>query len=285
MAGVLYIVATPIGNLQDISLRALDVLKSVDLIAAEDTRHSARLLTHFGITTRMISCHEHNERQRSEAIIARLLAGESVALISDAGTPLISDPGFHLVRCACEAGIKVSPIPGPSSVAAALSAAGLPTDAYRFDGFLPAKGRERRRRLEHLLTDRTTLVLFESSHRIRDLLGLLDELIPENTVVVAKELTKLHERFLRGRPGELLAQMDAAPALGRGEFVVLIANPEGDDVSEVEGDDVRLLELLCAELPVKTAAKIAAQLTGKSKNRLYRTALELDAKRAGEKPH
>ncbi|MDJ0779624.1 MAG: 16S rRNA (cytidine(1402)-2'-O)-methyltransferase [Gammaproteobacteria bacterium] len=279
MPGVLYIVATPIGNLQDMSLRAIDTLGSVDLIAAEDTRHSARLLDHFGIDTPMLSLHDHNERRRGAEIIARLEQGMSVALISDAGTPLISDPGFDLVRRAHVAGITVSPIPGASSIAAALSAAGLPSDGFRFQGFLPSKGRERRQRLLELLENRTTLVLFEATHRILDLLQLLVDEAPDRDVVVAKELTKRHERFLRGQAADLLAEMRAEPALARGEFVVLIDNAARAEDKAVNTEDARLLAILCAELPVKSATKIAALITGKSKNELYSLALEASGKR------
>ncbi|MDJ0827963.1 MAG: 16S rRNA (cytidine(1402)-2'-O)-methyltransferase [Rhodobacter sp.] len=280
MPGVLYIVATPIGNLQDISLRAIDTLKAADLIAAEDTRHSARLLDHLGIATPMLSCHDHNERQRGGEIIDRLERGENVALISDAGTPLISDPGFDLVRRARAAGITVSPIPGASSVAAALSAAGLPSDGFRFCGFLPAKGQERRRRLLAWLENRTTLVLFEASHRILDLLQLLNDEAPQTRIVVAKELTKRHERFMTGDAAELLVEMRADPALAKGEFVVLIDNARRAEERAINAEDARLLGILCAEMPVKTATKIAARITGKSKNELYSLALETSGKRS-----
>ena len=282
MPGVLYIVATPIGNLQDISLRAIDTLKAVDLIAAEDTRHSARLLEHFGIETPMLSCHDHNEHKRAAEIIGRLERGENIALISDAGTPLISDPGFGLVRLARAAGITVSPIPGASSVVAALSAAGLPSDGFRYCGFLPSKGQERRRRLLACLQNRTTLVLFEASHRILDLLQLLVDEAPQTGVVVAKELTKRHERFMTGLAGELLAEMRAEPALTRGEFVVLIDNAERPEERAIDAEDARLMGILCSEMPVKSAAKIAARITGKSKNELYSLALETIARDSTE---
>ncbi len=278
MPGVLYIVATPIGNLQDISLRAIDTLKAVDLIAAEDTRHSARLLEHFRIETPMLSCHDHNEHKRAAEIVGRLERGENIALISDAGTPLISDPGFGLVRLARAAGITVSPIPGASSVVAALSAAGLPSDGFRYCGFLPSKGQERRRRLLACLQNRTTLVLFEASHRILDLLQLLVDEAPQTEVVVAKELTKRHERFMTGPAVELLAEMRAEPALTRGEFIVLIDNAERPEERAIDAEDARLMGILCSEMSVKTAAKIAARITGKSQNELYSLALETSGK-------
>ena len=273
MTGVLYIVATPIGNLDDISLRAIETLKSVDLIAAEDTRHSGQLLRHLGIDTRLLSCHEHNEKARSAEILSTLEDGRDVALISDAGTPLISDPGYRLVSAARDHGIRISPIPGASSVIAALCAAGLPTETFHFAGFLPARPGERVTRLKALREVPATLVLFESSHRMKLLLQQLGELFPQNRCVVAKELTKLHERFLQGTAAELMQTFAADDKLYKGEFVVLIDNPEVD--MALDGGDARLLQILLGEVSVKMAVKIAMQLTGKKKNDLYRLALEL----------
>jgi 16S rRNA (cytidine1402-2'-O)-methyltransferase len=275
MTGVLYIVATPIGNLDDISLRAIATLKAVDLIAAEDTRHSKRLLNHLGIETRMISCHEHNETARSEAIIEKLAAGGDVALISDAGTPLISDPGYKLVAAVQQAGICVSPIPGPNSAIAALSGAGLPTDNFHFCGFLSSRSRERGTQLEALLDLRGTLVLFESSHRIEALLRQLAQVFPQNLCVVAKELTKLHEQFLRGTALQLLARLEEDPALTRGEFVVLVYNPAKAEENYLNSEDVEMLKILLGEVSVKIAVKIATRLTGKKKNEIYQLALKL----------
>ncbi len=275
MTGVLYIVATPIGNLDDISLRAIATLKAVDLIAAEDTRHSKRLLNHLGIETRMISCHEHNETARSEAIIEKLASGSDVALISDAGTPLISDPGYKLVAAVQQAGIRISPIPGPNSAIAALSGAGLPTDSFHFCGFLSSRGRERGAQLEALLDLHGTLVLFESSHRIEALLKQLAQVFPQNLCVVAKELTKLHEQFLRGTAVQLLARLEQDPALTRGEFVVLVDNPASAEENRLNTDDVEMLKILLDEVSVKIAVKIATRLTGKKKNEIYHQALRL----------
>jgi len=275
MTGVLYIVATPIGNLDDISLRAIATLKAVDLIAAEDTRHSKRLLNHLGIETRMISCHEHNETARSEAIIEKLASGSDVALISDAGTPLISDPGYKLVAAVQQAGIRISPIPGPNSVIAALSGAGLPTDNFHFCGFLSSRSRERGAQLEALLDLRGTLVLFESSHRIEALLTQLAQVFPHNLCVVAKELTKIHEQFLRGTAEQLLARLEQDPALTRGEFVVLVDNPVNAEENHLNTDDIEMLKILLDEVSVKIAVKIATRLTGKKKNEIYQQALSL----------
>jgi 16S rRNA (cytidine1402-2'-O)-methyltransferase len=275
MTGVLYIVATPIGNLDDISLRAIATLKAVELIAAEDTRHSKRLLNHLGIETRMISCHEHNETARSEEIIEQLAAGSDVALISDAGTPLISDPGYKLVSAVQQAGIRVSPIPGANSAITALSGAGLPTDNFHFCGFLSSRSSERRTQLEALLNLRGTLVLFESSHRIEALLTQLAQVFPQNLCVIAKELTKLHEQFLRGSAAQLLARLGEDHALTRGEFVVLVDNPANAEDKHLNTDDVEMLKILLDEVSVKIAVKIATRLTGKKKNEIYQQALQL----------
>jgi 16S rRNA (cytidine1402-2'-O)-methyltransferase len=275
MTGVLYIVATPIGNLDDISLRAIATLKAVELIAAEDTRHSKRLLNHLGIATRMISCHEHNETARSEEILQKLTAGSDIALISDAGTPLISDPGYKLVSVVQQAGIRVSPIPGASSVIAALSGAGLPTDNFHFCGFLSSRSGERGAQLEALLDLHGTLVLFESSHRIESLLEQLTQVFPRKLCVVAKELTKLHEQFLRGNAAQLLARLRDDHALTKGEFVVLIDNSANPQDKLLNTDDVEMLKILLDEVSVKIAVKIATRLTGKKKNELYRQALQL----------
>lgn len=282
MAGVLYIVATPIGNLDDISLRAIATLKAVELIAAEDTRHSKRLLNHLGIETRLISCHEHNETARSEEILAKLAAGGDVALISDAGTPLISDPGYKLVSAVQHAGIRVSPIPGANSAIAALSGAGLPTDNFHFCGFLSSRTRERGAQLEALVDLHGTLVLFESSHRIESLLEQLTRVFPQHPCVVAKELTKLHEQFLRGNAAQLLARLQDDPALTKGEFVVLIDNSANPADKLLNTDDVEMLKVLLDEVSVKIAVKIATRLTGKKKNELYQQALQLrDATESG----
>ncbi|WXL25011.1 16S rRNA (cytidine(1402)-2'-O)-methyltransferase [Ectopseudomonas mendocina] len=274
--GCLYVVATPIGNLDDITARALGVLKSVALIAAEDTRHSAKLLQHFGISTPSAPCHEHNERDQGGRFLARLLAGDDVALISDAGTPLISDPGYHLVRQAREAGIRVVPVPGACALIAALSSAGLPSDRFIFEGFLPAKAVGRRARLEQVREEPRTLIFYEAPHRILECLqDMRDVFGAERPALLARELTKTFET-LQGMPLADLAKWVAADAnQQRGECVVLVAGwqaPEGDDA--VSAEAMRVLDLLLAEMPLKRAAALAAEITGVRKNLLYQVALE-----------
>jgi 16S rRNA (cytidine1402-2'-O)-methyltransferase len=278
--GVLYVVATPIGTLDDISARALRILREVALIAAEDTRHSQRLMQHFGITTPLQACHDHNEREQGGRFLARLQAGDDVALISDAGTPLISDPGFHLVRQVRAAGIRVVPVPGPSAVIAALSAAGLPSDRFIFEGFLPAKAAGRRARLEALREEPRTLIFYEAPHRLLDSLeALRDTLGAERQVVLARELTKTFET-IKGLPiGELCEWVRADANQQRGECVLLVAGwqaPEGDE--SVSAEALRVLDLLLAELPVKRAAALAAEITGVRKNLLYQVALQRQSK-------
>ena len=277
MPGVLYIVATPIGNLDDISLRAIATLKAVELIAAEDTRHSKFLLNHLGVDTRMISCHEHNEESRCAEILQLLSDGSDVALISDAGTPLISDPGFRLVRAVREAGLQVAPIPGANSAIAALSAAGLATESFHFYGFLSSKSSQRATQLEGLRDLDGTLVLFESSHRILSLLQQMEQLFPNHQCVIAKELTKLHEQFLCGKPSALRARFDEDKNLTRGEFVVLIDNSHNAQSKHLETDERKILGILLEEVSVKLAVKLAARLSGKKKNELYQLALEMSS--------
>lgn len=277
--GTLYVVATPIGNLQDMSERALRVLREVDIIAAEDTRHTQRLLSHFQIRTQMLALHAHNERRASGALLARLDAGASVALVCDAGTPLFSDPGYHLVKRAAEAGRRVSPIPGPCSLVAALSVAGLPASRVLFVGFLPASGTQRRRSIEDMKSLRHTLVLFEAPHRV---LGCLADLVSicgeDRQVVVAKELTKSHERLLRGCLREVLVTLSNDATLLKGEFVILLQGAPDPDRDALPPDAVRVLTLLLSELPVSRAAALAARITGCSRQQLYRHALrEADA--------
>lgn len=221
MPGTLYIVATPIGNLSDVSQRALDTLSQVDLIAAEDTRHTRKLLSHFKISKPLLSYHEHNERRLVEDLVRKLQAGESIALVSDAGTPTISDPGFHLVQRCRRLEIEVTPIPGPSAVMAALSASGLPTDRFYFGGFLPVKAGKKQRFLEELRELPATLIFFESPHRVTKTLGILAEVFGERQGVVARELTKIHEEFLFGSFQELQGVLDGRNL--RGEVVILVA--------------------------------------------------------------
>jgi 16S rRNA (cytidine1402-2'-O)-methyltransferase len=277
MSGVLYIVATPIGNLGDISLRAIDTLKQVDLIAAEDTRHSQRLLNHLGIDNKLISVHEHNERSRLKGLLEKLNSGLDIALISDAGTPLISDPGYVLVNAVAEAGIRVSPVPGASSIIAALCASGLATDKFTYLGFLPQKNGERLSRLDAIRGYKGTLVLLESSHRIERLLEQLIEKLPLNKIVVAKELTKAHEKILRGKAAEILPAFEQDVTLRKGEFVVIIENPESGDDNPDDEQATRLLGLLLPELPLKKAVQLAVRISGGKKNHLYQLALKIEA--------
>ena len=277
--GSLYVVATPIGNLDDISARALRILREVALIAAEDTRHSARLLQHFGIQTPLAACHEHNERDQGGRFLARLQAGEDVALISDAGTPLISDPGYHLVRQARAAGIAVVPVPGACALIAALSAAGLPSDRFIFEGFLPAKTAGRRARLEQVREEPRTLIFYEAPHRILECLQDMREVFGDDRpALLARELTKTFET-LQGLPlAELCEWVAADSNQQRGECVVLVAGwqaPEGEDA--VSAEALRVLDLLMAEMPLKRAAALAAEITGVRKNLLYQVALERKA--------
>ncbi|WP_371365175.1 16S rRNA (cytidine(1402)-2'-O)-methyltransferase [Pseudomonas sp. QL9] len=276
--GTLYVVATPIGNLDDISVRAQRTLREVALIAAEDTRHSLRLLQHFGIETPLAACHEHNEREQGGRFLARLLAGDNVALVSDAGTPLISDPGYHLVRQARAAGIAVVPVPGPCALIAGLSAAGLPSDRFIFEGFLPAKTVGRRSRLEALREEPRTLIFYEAPHRLLECLQDMAEVFgEERQAVLARELTKTFET-IKGIPlGELRDWVAADSNQQRGECVLLLAGWEAPEAEGVDSESLRVLDLLLAELPVKRAAALAAEITGLRKNLLYQAALERKA--------
>ena len=272
-SGTLYIVATPIGNLADISQRALDTLRSVSIIAAEDTRHSKILLQHYRIQTPLLSLHEHNEAERAPELLQRLNSGASIAVIADAGTPVLSDPGFLLVRAAHEQGLKVSPIPGPSAITAALSAAGLPTDRFAFWGFLPSKKNQRRRLLQELAVISYTVVVFESAHRILATLADIDELISaQRELVLARELSKRFETFLSGTAAELLQHLITHTEQQRGEFVLLFA-PIVQPPAEEEL--TQCLQILLTELPVKQAANLAAKLTGVKRNMAYEYALHL----------
>jgi 16S rRNA (cytidine1402-2'-O)-methyltransferase len=273
---VLYIVATPIGNLSDLSARAQEVLGSVDYIAAEDTRHSGRLLAHFTIKANMISVHDHNERQRSEHIINLLAAGHSIALISDAGTPLISDPGFHLVRAVREAGYRVSPVPGCCAFVAALSASGLPSDRFRFVGFLPAKSGARLQALQPYAAHTETLIFYESTHRIIDSLTAMAEVFgQERYAVVARELTKTFETIHGDTLANLLQWIQADHNQQKGEFVVLVHGaPAPEQGEQVDPEAERIVKILAKELPPKKAAGIAAEITGEKKNRLYQLLIQ-----------
>ncbi|MDX1559302.1 MAG: 16S rRNA (cytidine(1402)-2'-O)-methyltransferase [Marinobacter sp.] len=276
--GTLYVVATPIGNLGDLSPRATRTLASVDVVAAEDTRHSGRLLSHLGVQKRMIAIHDYNEKGRAAGILAELQAGRDVALISDAGTPLISDPGYVLVREARAAGYRVSPIPGPCALVAALSAAGLPTDRFLYVGFLPAKRTGRRASLDLLGSEVATLVFYESPHRILESVRDIAEVLgSEREIVLGREITKTFETFYSGSVAEVLAELELDPHGSRGEFVVMVrgAEVQASNSKEATMDVDRVLRVLLTELPVKKVAKMAAELTGLSKNELYQRALAL----------
>ena len=274
-AGTLFVVATPIGNLQDLTPRALQVLRDVSLIAAEDTRHSARLLQHFGIATPMTACHDHNERDKGQRLVERMLAGDDIALISDAGTPLISDPGFHLVRQAREAGIKVSPVPGACALIAALSAAGMPSDRFAFEGFLPAKAHGRQQRLQALLEEPRTWLVYEAPHRLLDCLRDMQQVLgAQRRVLLARELTKTFETLHAAPLDELVAWVAADADQQRGECVLVVEGAPEPEADEVSAQALHVLDLLLAELPVKRAARLAAEITGVRKNLLYQVALE-----------
>lgn len=278
--GILYVVATPIGNLEDISARALAVLREVAVVAAEDTRHSGILLSHFGIRAELISLHDHNEAERAPLLVARLQAGESVALISDAGTPLISDPGFELVRAARAAGIAVSPVPGASALIAALSVSGLPTDRFVFEGFLPAKQSARRERLEVLAAEPRTLVFYESVHRLQESLeDMATAFGPERPAVLARELTKLHEQVRDASLQALVEWAGSDPVAAKGEVVLMVAGAAAAESDALDAEVERVLKTLLKELPVKQAAALAAEITGLNKNPLYQRALELAGKK------
>jgi 16S rRNA (cytidine1402-2'-O)-methyltransferase len=268
VTGILYIVATPIGNLEDITLRALRVLREVDWIACEDTRQTRKLLEHFGVSKPMMSYYDHNESARAAELVERLQTGVSVALVSDAGTPLISDPGYRLVQAAIAAAIPVVPIPGASAAVSALSAAGLPTDAFRFCGFLPPKSTQRRKVLEQFKSETATLIFYETPHRILEALEDVEAVMGVRPVVVARELTKLHEEFLRGPAAEVRANLGSRPSV-KGEITLLIGKTD-----EVQADDTPLEEAVRAAeqqgLPRMEAIKHVAKQRGLAKREVYR---------------
>lgn len=274
--GLLYLVATPLGNLADCSFRAVEVLKSVAAIAAEDTRHSRPLLQHYGITTPLLAFHEHNEDNLAPQLLARLQRGESLALISDAGTPLISDPGFPLVRLARRAGIRVVPVPGPSALIAALSASGLPCEQFYFGGFLPRKGEARRTALQALVERRETLVFYESSHRIVEALADVAAVFPpQRPLVIARELTKHYETLVDSSAGAAHALVRDDPDMQKGEFVLLIEGRREVSTEVLDAEAARVLQvLLQGGCSVKSAAAMAAEITGAPRKLLYQTALQ-----------
>lgn len=273
MAGVLYIVATPIGNLEDITLRALRVLKEADLIAAEDTRHTKILLDHYSIATPLTSYHEHNEKTKARALVERLTQGEKIALVSDAGTPTLSDPGYRLVREAIHAGVNIVPVPGSSALTAALSASGLATDRFIFEGFLPAKKGERRERLTRVREERRTIVLYEAPHRLRESLGDLLDILGDREAVLGREITKLHEEFIRGRLSELKAHVERQEP--RGEVTVVVSGLEGEAAPDQDFLRAEVQRLQKKGLRAKEIAEILGERFSCSKREVYRLAVEM----------
>jgi 16S rRNA (cytidine1402-2'-O)-methyltransferase len=277
-AGTLYVVATPIGNLADMSQRAVDVLRRVDRIAAEDTRRTGRLLQHYAIRTPMFSLHEHNERELAAQLVEQIERGGTLALVSDAGTPLISDPGYNLVRLARDTGLDIVPVPGPSALIAALSVSGLPTDRFVFEGFLPSRQMARKARLETLRSESRTLVFYEASHRVLDCLkDMLVTFGVERRAVLARELTKQFETVLAGGLQDLLRRVSDDPNQQKGEFVILIEGEQAGEAHAVDAEAERVLNVLLEELPIKTAAKLAARITGVNKRALYDRGLKSKA--------
>ncbi len=274
----LYIVATPIGNLDDITLRAVETLKRVDFVAAEDTRHSQRLMNHLGVTVRLMALHEHNEREKSQALVDKVKDGKSIALVSDAGTPLISDPGYFLVKLAREQGVRVVPIPGVSAVVTALSVSGLPSDRFVFEGFLPAKQGAKTKRLDAFLYESRTVIFYESPHRILDTLEVMSEVYgAERYLVVARELTKTFETIKGGSIGRVREWAESDANQQKGEFVLLLEGAvDAPEVSTTEQD--KMLTLLMVEMPIKKACKIVSELVGGNKKELYQRALEIQGR-------
>jgi len=271
MPGVLYVVATPIGNLEDITYRAVRVLGEADLIACEDTRETRKLLDHYGIHKPTISYHEHNEAERAEELAARLVAGDTVALVSDAGMPLVSDPGYRLVRAALSNGVRVEPLPGASAALAALAASGLPTDAFYFGGFLPAKAGQRARTLEALADETATLIFYEAPHRLLETLEAVEQAFGPRPVVVARELTKIHEEFLRGTAAEVRAQLAGRGSV-KGEITLLIGKGAGPKPDDTPVDEV-VEALVRAGTARMDAIKQVARERGLSKREVYEKVL------------
>jgi 16S rRNA (cytidine1402-2'-O)-methyltransferase len=267
MSGALYIVSTPIGNLEDITLRALRILREASLIACEDTRHTRKLLDHYGISKPTVSYHEHNEAARAAELTAKIAAGENVALVTDAGTPLLSDPGYRVVQAAIQAGLNVIPIPGPSAAIAALSASGLPTDSFRFCGFLPPKSTQRRKLLEELKSESCTLIFYEAPHRIADALEDAEAVLGPRPMVVARELTKMHEEFLRGTAAEIRERL-ASQNSARGEMTLLIG--KGERAADDTPIEEAVAKLEQQGMTRMDAIKHVAKERGLSKRDVYR---------------
>lgn len=278
--GKIYVVATPIGNLGDITMRAIQILSEVDLIAAEDTRHSQKLLNHLNIVTPLIALHDFNEKERCDLILDKVIHGKKVALISDAGTPLISDPGYLLVHKALQKGVAVSPVPGPSAVIAALSVSGLPTNHFVFEGFLPVKKGARQKRLAFLREEARTIIFYEAPHRILDLVENLVEIFgEEREATLTKELTKTFETVHHSCLKSLLGWLNANPLHQKGEFVLMVKG-QSEPNAEQNLDSDRILLLLQEALPLKQAVSLCARITGQNKNVLYRKALKNSPKQA-----
>ncbi|MFA6040190.1 MAG: 16S rRNA (cytidine(1402)-2'-O)-methyltransferase [Methylophilus sp.] len=274
--GILYVVATPIGNLADMTLRAIETLKQVDAIAAEDTRHSSGLLSHFGISKKLIAVHEHNEQQSAQILLQRIQAGENIALITDAGTPGISDPGAVVVDVLREQGVTVVPVPGVSAVIAALSASGITQNGFIFIGFLPASGSQRRKQLDLLKAQTCTLVFYEAPHRIVECIeDLASVLGGDRRITIARELTKTFETFHRCMLSEAKQWLESDSNQQRGEFVLLVETAPVKEAAAVHEEAARVLQLLLAELPLKQAVKLATDITKLKKNDLYEYALQL----------
>ena len=275
LTGILYIVATPIGNLQDITQRALDTFAQVDLIAAEDTRHSGLLLSHYGIKKPFFALHDHNEQEKAHILVEKLKQGSNIALISDAGTPLISDPGFHLVRQCREAGIRVVPLPGACAAITALCASGIASDRFCFEGFLPAKSKARKDKLENIAKEDRTLIFYESTHRILDTLEDMQSVLGEERyIVLAREITKTWEMITGNTIKNLREWLLEDPNRTKGEMVLIVeGKPKSDNNEEISPQAVKALELIAEELPLKKAAAIVAELYGYKKNALYQFGL------------
>jgi 16S rRNA (cytidine1402-2'-O)-methyltransferase len=272
--GQLYIVATPIGHLDDISQRAIAILRQVSWVAAEDTRHSGKLLSHLGISARFLALHDHNEKQRAASLLQKLQAGEDVALISDAGTPLISDPGYSLVRLCRDAGVRVVPVPGPCALISALCCAGLPTDKFHFIGFLPAKSGQRQQVLQQIPNNVGTLICYEAARRVKDTLADVVAVFGEDReLVLAKELTKTFEHFEHGTAATITAWLEEDPLRCQGEMVLMIAPAAAKADDDIHPAAVQTLKLLLAELPLKKAAALTAEIHGEKKNALYKLGL------------
>ncbi|MCX8640417.1 16S rRNA (cytidine(1402)-2'-O)-methyltransferase [Gilliamella sp. B3172] len=272
----LYIVATPIGNLDDITLRAIETLKKVDLIAAEDTRHSGLLLQHFGIKAKLFALHDHNEQDRAQQLIDKLKSGLSIALISDAGTPLINDPGYHLVKACRENDIKVVPIPGACAAIAALCVAGLPSDKFSYEGFLPAKAKARQDYLTSLIDQPHTMIFYESTHRLIDTLQDMQTIFgADRQVVLAKELTKTWETIVSYPVSELIQWLQTDTARQKGEFVLIVEGKAKTD-NEIDAKAISTLKLLLKSLPLKQAAALTAEIYGLKKNQLYQLGLTFE---------